>query len=703
MVKRLIVGLAPLAALLLVLSACNSAGTSSSGSGSVSTSTSFVSFPGTTTDDFSVTSGGAWTASTNQSWLSVSPSSGSASGTVTLTVNRSGLTPGSYAGSVLVQSGDASAVVTVSMRFADVSGNITGPAGQILPQSVGAVPAMVPGAAYVAGQVLMKVSAGYLAVQGLSQQSLGGRITPQGITPQAVQTAASTIAQAHGLRVQSLITPGSAWAVVDTGGRSVAQAVTALRADGRVAVVQPNYLLHLSGTSVPVKTAGIAPQAVPTDPLFSDQWDMTMLGMPNAWDTDTGSSDVVVAVVDSGVMASHPDLQANVPYAGYDFVLNQPGATTPVSDGTYHGTHVAGTIGAVAGNGVGIAGMNWHVSILPVRACDASGCAADAVARGIDYAAGLSVYNSSNVLITPPVQARVINLSLGGSTPSPLDDDAIAYATGNGTVVVAAAGNNGKNCGNSALPSYNTGTSPSAVAYPAAYPDTIAVGSVDYDEGTNGFAVSCFSDNGAPTSDSQGVTVAAPGGFLFDNGTPVALPSGMLSPGGWGALGIVSTYWDATNDTATYASDVGTSMATPHVVGLAALMLAEDPSLTPTLVKLMLEQTAHGGSSSNPYIGYGVIVPINAIDDARSSVTANASDFIVELVQGGTVVEQTRADAGGNFILTNVPAGSYTLEAGNDANHNGVLGDVGEFYGQTTVAVGDSGDVTGVGLDVQLQ
>ena len=89
--------------------------------------------------------------------------------------------------------------------------------------------------------------------------------------------------------------------------------------------------------------------------------------MPAAWDTDTGSSDVVVAVVDSGVMGSHPDLQANVPYAGYDFVLNQAGATTPASDGAYHGTHVAGTIGAVAGNGAGVAGMNWHVSILPVR------------------------------------------------------------------------------------------------------------------------------------------------------------------------------------------------------------------------------------------------------------------------------------------------------------------------------------------------
>jgi len=144
-------------------------------------------------------------------------------------------------------------------------------------------------------------------------------------------------------------------------------------------------------------------------------------------------------------------------------------------------------------------------------------------------------------------------------------------------------------------------------------------------------------------------------------------------------------------------------MAAPHVVGLAALMLAENPQLTPTNVKLILENTATGGGTYSAYLGYGLIVPSNAINDARNSATANSSDFTVELLQGGALVGKTRADADGNFTLTNVPAGSYTLEAGNDANHNGVLGDVGEFYGQTTVTVGGSGDVTGVGLNVQLQ
>jgi hypothetical protein len=132
-------------------------------------------------------------------------------------------------------------------------------------------------------------------------------------------------------------------------------------------------------------------------------------------------------------------------------------------------------------------------------------------------------------------------------------------------------------------------------------------------------------------------------------------------------------------------------------------MLAENPALTPTQVKLALEQTASGGGSYDTHVGFGMIAPSQAIDLARNSATARASDFVVRLMQGGTLVEQARADAGGDFTLANVPSGSYTLEAGNDVNGNGVLGDVGEFYGQTAVTVDSSGDVTGTGLDVQLQ
>lgn len=699
MERRLAV-LVPIAIALAAMVACSSTSTTSS-TGSISTNTTFVSFPGTDTSTISLTSSGTWTASTDQSWLAVSPTSGSGSATVTLTVDRAGLAPGSYAGSVLVKSGGASKVVTVYMRFAQVSGNITGPTGQVLPQGVRVAPAVAPGTTYAPGQVLVKVSADYLAVQGLAPQSLGGRVTPQTITGQAVRSAAAGIAQAHSLSVQSLIAPSSSWAVLTTDGQSVAQAVTTLRDDDRVAAAQPNYLLHLVSTRLPLTTSGVTTQSVPTDGLYPYQWDMTVLGMPGVWDTLTGSTDEVVAVVDTGVMGSHPDLQANVPYDGYDFVLNQPGATTPPGDGEYHGTHVAGTIGAVADNVIGIAGMDWHVSILPVRVCDKSGCPVAAIARGIDYAAGFPVYDGNGALVSAPTKARVINLSLGGGQSQAIDD-AIGQATGDNTVVVAAAGNDG-NCTNP--PQFDTSVSPFPVIYPAADPDTIAVGSADADEGSQSVAVSCFSDGIAP-SGGQGVTVLAPGGWLFSNGTPVGVPANVANPTGWAALGIVSTWWDnsaAPGNQPTYASLSGTSMATPHVVGLAALMLAENPALTPTQVKLMLEQTANGSGSYDTHSGYGLVSPADAVAAARNSVTANASDFIVELLQNTTLIEQARADAGGNFTLTEVPAGTYTVEAGNDANHNGVLGDVGEFYGETTVTVDSTGDISGLGLDVHLQ
>jgi len=303
-------------------------------------------------------------------------------------------------------------------------------------------------------------------------------------------------------------------------------------------------------------------------------------------DTSGGSASQSIRslAVDTGVMASHPDLQANVAYAGYDFVLNQPGATTPTSGATYHGTHVAGTIGAVEGNGLGVVGMAWHLKILPVRVCDRNGCPLSAVVRGIEYAAGIPIDDGHGGLVSAPARAGVINISPGGASGTTAEQDALSAAAANGTTIVAAVGNDGTNC--SYPVQFDAALSPSLVSYPAAYPQTIAVGSVDYDQDIGYVAASCFSNGGAPTG-GQGVTVSAPGGFLFDSGTPVSIPSGITDEGGWSALGNVDTWW-ASGSTPAYASLVGTSMATPHVVGLVALMLAENASLSPDQIKLTL-------------------------------------------------------------------------------------------------------------------
>lgn len=713
--KRVFVSLLLLLPITLV--GCSSDGPSggTGGASKVALSTDYLNLPGTTSTTFDVTANGPWRATASETWLALSPTSGSGSATVSVTVDRGGLDPGRYLGKIMVKGGTDSAAIAVFMRFAQITGNVTGPSDKILPAArventrVKNTQAVASSEAYVPGQVLMKVAAGYLAARAASAAGAhatsvpsaagphAGKLVgsaPQTYAPQAVRSASSAIAATHALTIAGFIAPGSPWSIVDTNGRSVDEVVVELSKDPRVAAVEPNLLLKpsdLHAATRPDAAAG-STAVTPNDTYYAAQWDMTLLGMEDAWGSVTGTGDVVVGVVDSGVMTGHPDLQPNAPYAGYDFVQNQAGAQTPVSDGSYHGTHVAGTIGAVGNNGEGVAGMNWQLSLLPARACDKNGCAVVDVVRALEYTAGFTVYDGNSVAVTPPAQAKVVNLSLGSPTATQIEQDAIALVTGNGTSVVVSSGNDATTC--TSPPSYDQAVSPSPVQYPAAYAGVIAVGSVDYDMGDDSFAPSCFSDGGSQ------LWVAAPGGWLFEDGTPVGVGT-FPDETGYGALGIVSTFWDATSDDPTYASDEGTSMAAPHVAGLVALMLAENPSLTPTEVKLILANTANGTGAHDDFLGYGMVAPVDAIAAARLPVTANASDFTVLLLQGGTVIGQTRADAGGNFVLDDVPAGAYTLQAGNDLDRDGVLGEYGEFYGSTTVTVGDDGDVTGVGLDVQ--
>lgn len=659
----------------------------------LSVNATYLAFPGTTTGVVAVTATGPWTATTDQTWLQLSPSSGSGTGNLELTVDRSGLQPGSYAGSVLVSEGDQHAVISVYMRFPRVSGNITGPTLSGLATSVGTAALASPPASHVRHEVLMEVDPGYLQLRAAGGVQ-GGRLSAQQVTPADVRDAAGRIAGDHGMRVTGLLAPNLPWVVVSTGGLSAQQAARALRADRRVAAAQLNDIVPLSTVRSLTSGPRVQTQATPSDPYYSDQWDMSMLGMPSAWSTTTGSASVLVAVVDSGVMESHPDLSANIAYPGYDFVLDTPGATTPLSDGSYHGTHVAGIVGAVGNNGKGIAGTNWTVGILPVRVCDINGCTLSNLIRGIEYAAGMSVYNSNGTLVTPPRQANVMNLSLGAAVTTPAEEAGIEAAAAAGTTIVAAAGNDSTNC--TAPPQYGMQTSPSGVSFPAAYPAAIAVGSVDYDEGAGTYAASCFSNTGPQ------LAVAAPGGWLFNNSKPVPPPSGFADLSKYGAFGILSTYWDAASNSATYALDEGTSMAAPHVAGVAALMDAVNPELTPVLVKLILENTT-GTSTFDPALGWGLVDPSSAISFAQSNAAAQATGFIVRLEQGGTVLQQVHADPGGSFRFTGVPAGTYTVVGGNDPNHDGILGEPGEFYGTTTVTVSDTGDVTGQGLNARLQ
>jgi len=239
----------------------------------------------------------------------------------------------------------------------------------------------------------------------------------------------------------------------------------------------------------------------PNDAFYPLQYGPKLIHAEQAWDKAAGDASVILAVVDTGVDGSHPDLSAKL-LAGQDFV--QPGQ--PPEDQNGHGTHVAGIAAAATGNGIGIAGIAPDALVLPVRVLDRNGSGAIAtIAAGVRYAADQG--------------AKVINLSLGGAGRSVVLRDAIRYAASKGAVIVAAAGNDG---------------SP-AKLYPAAYDEVISVGSVGAED-----VHSAFSNYGA------WVDVAAPGEK------------------------IVSTYRYGRY---TYLS--GTSMAAPHVSGVAALLAGQ--------------------------------------------------------------------------------------------------------------------------------
>ncbi len=247
------------------------------------------------------------------------------------------------------------------------------------------------------------------------------------------------------------------------------------------------------------------------DTLRDRQWALSRLGAEKVWRKSTGS-EVIVAVVDSGVSRQHPDLAGRV-IKGYDFVADDNAA----DDSNGHGTHVAGIIAATEDNRRGIAGLAPSATILPVRVLDGAGIGTTlSVARGIAYAVRKG--------------ANVINLSLTGDQPDPQVEAAIRYAVDNDVVVVAAAGNQG--CAGPA-------------AYPAAYPGVIGVGALD----RHG-VVPSFSACGAS------IDVVAPGQQVMS--TMIKRPGRDVPC----AVGRSYCFLD------------GTSMAAPHAAAAAAILIA---------------------------------------------------------------------------------------------------------------------------------
>lgn len=296
--------------------------------------------------------------------------------------------------------------------------------------------------------------------------------------------------------------------------------------------------------------------AVPNDTLFSSQWGPIKVGAPAAWDLCIGTSAPIIAVVDTGVDFRHPDLAAKL-LPGATFV---PG-TKDALDDNGHGTHVSGIAAAVANNVAGVAGMAWANAILPVKVLNADGVGTyDAIAEGMIYAADSG--------------AAVINLSLGGLYDSQTLHDACDYAYTRGCVVVAATGNNDS----------------TLIRYPAAYPTVIAVGATDQAD-----AKATFSNYG------QQLSVTAPGVGILST-----MPT---SPGTLNVSYGYATMYDSLS---------GTSMACPHVAGLAALLRSANPSLGPDGVRNVLQRTAldAGELGWDERFGYGRIRADAAVAEA---------------------------------------------------------------------------------------
>jgi serine protease len=321
-----------------------------------------------------------------------------------------------------------------------------------------------------------------------------------------------------------------------------------LREDPDVEYAEPNFIRR--------------PFELPNDPGFLFQWHYPLINLPEAWDITTGSDEIVVAVVDSGILSNHPDLHGRL-IEGYDFVdqvenagdgdgrdpdPEDPGDAPEGGNSSFHGTHVAGTVGALTNNDEGVAGVTWQTRVMPLRALGIEyGTDAD-ISDAIYYAVKLE--NASGTV--PQERARILNLSFGGPGPSQTVQDAVWAARDEGAIVVAAAGNEGSRLAH----------------YPASFEGVISVAAVDLNLNQAPYS------NFGPTID-----VAAPGGDISVD----------LNGDDYGD-GILSTVGDD-NREFIYKFYQGTSMATPHVAGVVALMLAANPNLTPADIDQLLAGT----------------------------------------------------------------------------------------------------------------
>ncbi|MFH9067417.1 S8 family peptidase [Streptomyces coeruleorubidus] len=433
---------------------------------------------------------------------------------------------------------------------------------------------------------------------------------------------------------------GTGAALVDLGTNparaDVADVVAQYQADPQVAYVVPDRLNK--------------PTAVtPNDTDYGKQWDLfestAGMNVPAAWDTTTGTG-VTVAVIDTGYV-THSDLAANI-VGGYDFISDtavsvdgngrdsnpadpgdwynagECGAGIPASSSSWHGTHVAGTIAAATNNGKGIAGIAHGAKISPVRVLGKCGGYDSDIIDAITWASGGSV---SGVPANTNV-AKVINMSLGGGGAcSSATQSAINGAVNRGTSVVVAAGNENQNASSSS---------------PANCNNVITVAATN-----RAGSRASYSNYGTV------VDISAPGGE-----TRTSTANGILSTLNSGTK---------TPSSENYAFYQGTSMATPHVAGLAALMKSANSALTPAQIESAIKANARplpGTCSGGCGAGLAdAAKTVQAVKGGTSTGTTFSSTTAVAIPDNGAAIESPISVTGRSG---NAPS---ALQVGVDITH----------------------------------